>query len=123
MFYDRIKLLCEERGEKLTPVTIALGLSKGGLARWKDNANPTADIVIKFADYFGVTSDYLLGKTDDPTPISEVKKTAAEKFSDDLKQIFINAGDIKPGEELSDGLKEYMKDLVRSAVAKRLDDA
>ena len=63
MFYDQIKQLCDERGEKLSRVTTALGFSKGGLSRWRENGNPTADVLLKFADYFGVTVDSLLKRT------------------------------------------------------------
>ena len=122
MIYERLRNLCEKYKTTPTALCVKITGSKGNLPTWK-KGNIRSDYLLTIANEFNVSIDYLLCNTDDPAPISETKKTAAEKFSDDLKQIFIDAGDIKPGEELSDGLKEYMKDLVRSAVAKRLNDA
>ena len=65
MFYEQLKKLCEERGTTITAVTTTLGLSKGGLSRWRNGGNPTADVVRRFADYFGVTADYLLAENQD----------------------------------------------------------
>ncbi|MCL2223623.1 MAG: helix-turn-helix domain-containing protein [Defluviitaleaceae bacterium] len=60
MFYAQIKKLCDERGKKITAVTVELGFSKGSLSQWKNGSNPTADAVVKFANYFDVATDYLL---------------------------------------------------------------
>lgn len=51
---------------------VELGLGKNSITRWDEN-KPSVDRVQKVADYFGVSVDYLLGRTDDPTP----KATAA----------------------------------------------
>ena len=60
MFYEHVKQLCSERGEKITTVTVELGYSKGTLSNWKNGGSPSADVVVKFAEYFGVSTDRLL---------------------------------------------------------------
>jgi len=71
MFYERLLSLCEERGIKLTPLVKELGYSTGSLTNWKNGTIPSGDIVLAFAKYFDVSTDYLLGKDDikkRPTP-------------------------------------------------------
>ena len=75
MFYAQIRKLCEERGEKLTPVVKKLGLSAGGLSRWQNGAIPTGEVLLKFAEYFGVSTDYLLGLSEQRENNVEVIKT------------------------------------------------
>ena len=118
-FLNKMHSLINKRGITKNKFCTEVGISKNAFIDWKNRGNkPDGDTLIKIAKYFDVSIDYLLCETEDPTPIWEIKKTAAEKFSDDLKQIFIDAGDIKPGEELTDELKEYVTGLVRSAVTK-----
>ena len=64
VFYERINELCKESGEKLTPLLQKLGMSAGNIARWKNGTVPYGDSLTKLADYFGVSTDYLLGKTE-----------------------------------------------------------
>ena len=42
------------------------------------------------ANYFGVSVDYLLGKTDEPAPATEKKTAPALPLTDAEKQIFIS---------------------------------
>lgn len=65
MFYAQIEKLCKEKGEKITPVLKKLNLSPGGIERWRKGAIPTGEVLLKFADYFGVSIDYLLGRDED----------------------------------------------------------
>ncbi len=45
----------------------ATGISQGNISDWKNNRSaPKAEALVKIADYFNVTTDYLLGLTDDP---------------------------------------------------------
>lgn len=54
----------------------------------KGKAQPPNEALAKIADFFGVSSDYLLGSTDDPTPPS-AKKEAPLPISDrDALKIF-----------------------------------
>jgi len=68
MFYDIFTKLCESKGEKPTPLVLKLGLSSGNLEKWRQGATINSDILCKLADYFDVSVDYLLGRTDDPSP-------------------------------------------------------
>lgn len=64
MFWERLNELCKEKNVKVTPIVIQLGISPGAISRWKNGATPKGEILNKFADYFGVSTDYLLGKTE-----------------------------------------------------------
>ena len=62
MFYERLKKLCDERGLALTNVVVnELHMSRGNLSRWKTGNVPKGDTLSTLAEYFEVSTDYLLG--------------------------------------------------------------
>ncbi|MDD3410295.1 MAG: helix-turn-helix transcriptional regulator [Eubacteriales bacterium] len=62
MFYERLSYLCQRDGIKITNfATEFLGVSSATPSGWKRGSSPRSDVVIKAAQYFGVTADYLLG--------------------------------------------------------------
>lgn len=63
--FHRIKTLCEAHKTSPTKVGIELGFSKDTINSWKTKS-PSVDKIQKVADYFNVSTDYLLGRTDDP---------------------------------------------------------
>jgi len=67
VFYAQLEILCKNMGTTVTTVTRELGYSKGNLSHWKQGNCPGGDIVVRFADYFNVTTDYLLGRTSNST--------------------------------------------------------
>ena len=72
MFYSRLCALCKERGINVTNLIIELNFSAGNLSRWKKGGEPRGNTLSKLADYFHVSTDYLLGRTDDPRPVGEL---------------------------------------------------
>ncbi len=66
MFWQRFYNLCEQNNSKPNSVAKNLGFSTATCTHWKDGAVPKADAVVKIADYFNVSVDYLLGLTDIP---------------------------------------------------------
>jgi len=64
VFFERIKALCDERGIKITNLLSELGMSPGNLTRWKNGTVPDGNTLVKLAQYFNVTTDYLLGIDD-----------------------------------------------------------
>lgn len=65
MFWTRFLILCAR--ENLSPNAVAekLGLSSGSITAWKKGTAPRLTTVYKIAEFFGVSVDFLLGKTDD----------------------------------------------------------
>lgn len=62
----RIKELREEKGLSQSEVAKAIGGTQSNLAKWeKGSVQPGAEFIKKLADFFNVSADYLLGRTDD----------------------------------------------------------
>ena len=68
---NRIKELRKERGLKQVDLCKTLGVSQAALSGYETgNYQPDNDILIKIADYFDTTVDYLLGKSDIKKPLT-----------------------------------------------------
>ena len=63
--FDRIKELADKQKISLNILEEKLGYSTNYLYSMK-KGNPKADNLQKIADYFNVSIDYLLGRTDNP---------------------------------------------------------
>lgn len=61
MLYERIKYLADNRKVSFNQIEEAVGLPKNTLYRWK-SIKPSIDKITLVADYFKVTTDYLLGR-------------------------------------------------------------
>ncbi|MFZ6148085.1 helix-turn-helix domain-containing protein [Enterococcus avium] len=61
--FERIKKLADKQGKSINDVENDLGYSKNTLYRLKKN-KPGAEKLEELADYFDVSIDYLLGRTD-----------------------------------------------------------
>ena len=61
--FERIKELAQSQKVRLSKVAIDLGFSENLFYRWK-TSEPKARDLQKVADYFDVSVDYLLGRTE-----------------------------------------------------------
>ena len=62
---DRILELCHEKGVTQKQLAEAISVSTGNVSDWKTGrARPSLDVLGRIADYFDVSVDYLLGRTD-----------------------------------------------------------
>lgn len=67
MFSDILVKLIEERGVTAYQIAKATGLSNTALSRYKSGKqDPAIDKLIAIADFFDVSTDYLLGRTSNP---------------------------------------------------------
>ncbi|EFQ45627.1 toxin-antitoxin system, antitoxin component, Xre family [Lactobacillus gasseri MV-22] len=66
VLYSRITDLTALKKMSLAELERKLGFSNGIISTWK-KSNPSIDKVEKVANLFDTTTDYLLGRTDDPT--------------------------------------------------------
>ena len=63
-FIERLNLLCKEKGISISKMIKDLSLAHGNVTNWNKGAVPKGETLNKIADYFGVSTDYLLGKTE-----------------------------------------------------------
>ncbi|HEM6081703.1 TPA: helix-turn-helix transcriptional regulator [Streptococcus suis] len=84
--FERIKELCKKHGISLNALEEKLGYSRNTIYSLKKQ-KPNAERIAEIADYFNVSTDYLLGRTDNPRIASDndmseidLKKDAAESF-------------------------------------------
>ncbi|API92667.1 MULTISPECIES: helix-turn-helix domain-containing protein [unclassified Virgibacillus] len=61
--FDRVKKLCEEQKISVVELEEKLGFGRNSLYSWKKKT-PNGANLKKVADFFDVSTDYLLGRTD-----------------------------------------------------------
>ncbi|MBP2058633.1 transcriptional regulator with XRE-family HTH domain [Lactobacillus colini] len=108
--FDRIKKLAERHGKSIVDVEAELGLSKNYLYKWK-KSSPSSDKLTKVADYFKTSTDYLLGRTDDPSPASKPSVT-----STDLDNMLDNARAFN-GKPMTDHDREKARNILKALFA------
>ena len=90
MFYDLYCALCEQKNVKPTRAAIEIGLSKGLPSTWKKSGTtPQREQLIKIAEYFEVSVDYLLGKEKSPAikPDDEAKNSNGERAAEIIDRL------------------------------------
>lgn len=66
-FYETLTKLMKERNVTAKELSETLKFGKNQIKYWKDNGNiPNGEILISLSNYFDVSIDYLLGRTDNP---------------------------------------------------------
>ena len=79
--YEKIKELADNRGISLTKLEEDLGYSRNTLYKLKSQ-KPNAERISEIADYFNVSTDYLLGRTDNPAISNDLVTTADGRVVD-----------------------------------------
>ena len=66
MKMERLKELRQERGLSQTELAKAIDTAQPNITRWENGINdPTSTQLTKLADFFGCSTDFLLGREDD----------------------------------------------------------
>ena len=65
--FEKIKSLAKKQGISLNTLEDRVGLGNNYIYILKNKKTPSAEHISKIADYFNVSTDYLLGRTDNPT--------------------------------------------------------
>lgn len=71
MFFSVFERLCREKGLSPNAVAKELSLSSGSVSEWKKGRTPQNNTLKRLAEYFGVSTEYLLGKKEPPSVIDE----------------------------------------------------
>lgn len=105
---DRIKNLSEKRGKSVRQVAFDLGVSENYLYRLKGDKKPTGAILEKIADYFHVSTDYLLGRSE------ENKELTVDEALDHAMSF--------NGKPISDHDREVVKSIVEAYLSKQNEE-
>lgn len=98
MFYDVFLSLCKENGISVSKAAEDIGLNRAAVAKWKKGSVPVGSTLRKFADYFNVTTDYLLTGEQKEKPsadfgeeleFSDMELLAAYKSADEVTRQLI----------------------------------
>ena len=65
MFWTVFIELCNKNNKKPNAVAKDLKISSGAVTKWKTGSKPNDTTLLKIADYFGVTVEYLKGENKD----------------------------------------------------------
>ncbi|HEN0123639.1 TPA: helix-turn-helix domain-containing protein [Streptococcus agalactiae] len=84
--FERIKELTKKQGKSLGQVEEDLNYGRNTLYKIK-TSTPNAERVSEIANYFHVSTDYLLGRTDNPS----IAQDGQEYTSSDLRKMAENA--------------------------------
>ena len=91
--FEKIQSLAKKKGIAMSKLALTLGFSENLFYRWK-TSDPKAIDLEKVADYFDVSVDYLLGRTDDPNLLkTENENTPPEFFAIQRKSKKLNRSD------------------------------
>ena len=83
MLKERIKELRTANGISQLELGKKVSLTQQAIAKWeKGIAEPDSETIAKLADFFGVTTDFLIGKSDIPQPV-QYRNESEENLDDD----------------------------------------
>lgn len=102
MFFTRLKQLCDERGISVYRACTDIGLNRSAVAKWKAGGKPNGSTAAKLADYFGVTTDYLLGQSGE-----KMSGEAPRTVSDEDIKFALFGGDGEITDAMYDEVKRF----------------
>ena len=79
--FEKIKELCQKRGISINSLEETLGYSRNTIYSMKSK-KPNAERLQQIADYFNVSTDYLLGRTDNPAIAGDTVTTPDGRIVD-----------------------------------------
>lgn len=81
--YERIQELSKERGLSVRELGRKLDIGETTIYKWKTQT-PKLDVLEKVADYFDVSVDYLVGRTDKKLPFDRWERMYGDAVREEL---------------------------------------
>lgn len=107
---EKIKELAQKRGISLQKVAEDLGYSINYLYTLKEKT-PKSDRLQEIADYFNVSTDYLLGRTDNPAIAGDSKEYIWQGKTLNVEEMASNVM-MFGGRELTDEKKKIIQSII-----------
>ncbi len=109
--YERTTKLSKQRGYSLKNLAIKAGLAENSIYDWK-KSTPKADNLKKVADILNVSTDYLLGRTDELNSVSNSDSDEASGLGQSIMMAF-------DGKDIPDEDKEKLLEFARFLKSQR----
>lgn len=107
---ERLRVLREEKGITQAEIASALGVDRTTYTKYESGASiPDARMLEKLADFFEISVDYLLGRTESRKHIVDLPEDY--KVDPDKLQVFARASRALPEEEMKK-IREYAAMLI-----------
>lgn len=111
---EKIKLLRKKQKITQEQLAIGIGVERSSIGKYETGTQPSTEIISRLADFFDVSVDYLLGRTDIPDK-SVIKETP--KVSDSDIKVALFGGDGEVTDEMWDEVRNFV-DYVKSKHSK-----
>lgn len=86
---NRIRELREDRDLRQLDVSIATGIDQRTLSNYEtEKTSPDSYAIIKLADFFEVSADYLLGRSNSKTPSVELLMKEVQSIQSALTHLY-----------------------------------
>lgn len=108
--FEKIKELCQKRGISINSLEETLGYSRNTIYSMKSK-KPNAERLQEIADYFNVSTDYLLGRTDNPAIANSKEQLFFEGKEVDVEELASTAMRFN-GKPLSDEDKKAIQNII-----------
>lgn len=111
---DRLVYVRKKFGYTRARLSEEIGVPYGTIAKYESGERePGHTYIIKIADKFGVTTDYILGLEDEKTPLNpdgpdqgEYGRSLLSESA--VEEILIQLGYIQPGDDLTDADLQFL---------------
>lgn len=110
--FDRIKELAKKQGLSINLLEEKLGYSRNTIYNLK-NSKPSTERISEIADYFNVSTDYLLGRTDNPKIADDTEKFYFEGQEVDVEELAATAMRFN-GKPLTDKDKKSIQSIIEA---------
>ena len=84
-FWVNFENLCKEKNIKPSQLATYINVTPSAITGWKKGSPPNGERLLAIADYFGVSTDYLLGRSGSDPELTEDEKLLLQNYrrSDD----------------------------------------
>jgi len=116
MFTVRLRSARKSRGLSQEDLARRVNTTKSTISNYENGySTPSNEMLLKLADVLQTTTDYLLGRTDDPNPISE-NETDIKKILEQKEKAHFE------GHELTEEERRFISDMIRLAIRRKKDE-
>lgn len=116
--YNKVKELCRDKNITQKQLAETIGINQNTIKTWEHKL-PNSETLVKIADYFDITTDYLLGRSSNKLltrknerDIQKSLKQIYNGLDDSLSLAYLNNG----GVELSEADAELLKSALEFTI-------